>query len=590
MAMGSNDDPAARRAAAAALRSIATRASNQFSDGGSNDIWCRRVLPMAYIGQREKDIGPLWKEVWDEGISATTSSLGVDGVSCNLNPQEKLLPWLAEGITDALEDVSWNRRLTACQALTELAGTVLAPLVPPPVGNDGSQVRRDFVLRMKRRAKASGDILFTCTMLIVKSRLWDGKADLVKVTSKIAGNWASPPIHTVLDHASAKDGMEDGFGDIPVVRRLNVWSDLYLNDGWFIGDRVDGPDDENGSTEYAPKELSDDEENKTEDKMLDFDQADDMLRNVDAEDETMNAPPSQPADTKPSKKPPSSPLIVSGLCRVLLEEAISCNGKPHLVFYDSDALPYRASVLQGLVDLLKSTQQRNDKNKITVVGEETNFSEFLYGKLAPSLISVIQGRECTLLPSLVDSEEETNEKPVPPLIIARSIACLSAAMWNRMHKTSTDPSSDVGLLVKLFALNCGAGQAAWTVREASALAAATLAQKARSSCLRKLECIESLLDCTAFCLRDKKFWRVRHAGLELLSCLCRRTGGTSSNDRLRAVPRTAPNVDEEERLVLEALLPYKEKILQICRSSSRDSESRVTAVATDICNHMAWWP
>lgn len=45
---GSNDNPAARRAAAAdALRTISVRASNQFSDG---NVWCSTVLPLAYLG------------------------------------------------------------------------------------------------------------------------------------------------------------------------------------------------------------------------------------------------------------------------------------------------------------------------------------------------------------------------------------------------------------------------------------------------------------------------------------------------------------------------------------------------------------
>lgn len=567
-------DPAARRAAAAALRSIASRASNQLSDGGSNDIWCTRVLPMAYIGQREEDIGTLWKEVWDEGAQAT-NSLGVDGVSCNLNPQEKLLPFLIKSITDALDDVSWNRRLTACCALKELSETALAPL-PQPIHNS-SQASKDFILRMKRRAKASSSVLFTCTMLIVKSRIWDGKANLVKVTSKIAGNWAST-VKVGLKNAYTKDGLENEFSNIPVVG-VNAWNDLYQNDGWFLRHTVDMLDQENGSTKDKSKELSKEEECKLEDKMLDFDEADNMLRNEDTEDEMINSSP-ELVDTNKSKSP-SSPLLISGLCRVLLEEAIPPCGKSHSIFYDSDALPYRASVLQGLEELLKGT--RVDPKNLAV-GLENDFSMFLYDKVAPFLISMIEGHEC-IFPSQVSAEEEG--KP-PPLIIARSIACLSAAMWNQMHKTSSaNPFSDVGLLAKLFALNCGGGQAAWTIREASALAAATLTLKAQSLYLRKLECIESLLDCTVFCLRDKKFWRVRHAGLALLLCLCQRAG--KSNDRIHAA-RSLPSSSDEDHLMLEALLPYKEKILQISRSSLRDSESKVAAIATNISNHTAWWP
>lgn len=64
-ATGANHDPAIRLAAAVALRSIAVRAQNQFSDGGNNDVWCKRVLPVSYLGMRDSDkvVAQLWKEV-----------------------------------------------------------------------------------------------------------------------------------------------------------------------------------------------------------------------------------------------------------------------------------------------------------------------------------------------------------------------------------------------------------------------------------------------------------------------------------------------------------------------------------------------
>ena len=49
-------DPSTRKAAAAALRAIAVRASNQFTDGGSKDIWIRKILPLAYIGKFDEDV------------------------------------------------------------------------------------------------------------------------------------------------------------------------------------------------------------------------------------------------------------------------------------------------------------------------------------------------------------------------------------------------------------------------------------------------------------------------------------------------------------------------------------------------------
>ena len=205
-------------------------------------------------------------------------------------------------------------------------------------------------------------------------------------------------------------------------------------------------------------------------------------------------------------------------------------------------------------------------------------------KVAPFLISMIDSHDC-LFPSFANSTVE--EKP-PPIIIARSIGCLSAAMWNQIHNTSNaDPYSDVCLLVRLFALNCGEGQAAWSIREASALAATSLTLKAQSACLRKLECIERMLDCTVFCLRDKKFWRVRHAGLVLLLRLCQRGGISNAPVNVQKALQAG---NDEEHLLLEALLPHKEKILKIARTSLSDTETTVKVTASDICNHVAWWP
>jgi hypothetical protein len=62
-----------RRTAASSLRAIAVRASNQFADGGSRDIWIRKVLPLAYLGQNDTEVGSYWKDIWDEGKSERIS-------------------------------------------------------------------------------------------------------------------------------------------------------------------------------------------------------------------------------------------------------------------------------------------------------------------------------------------------------------------------------------------------------------------------------------------------------------------------------------------------------------------------------------
>ena len=49
---GNSFDPASRRAAAAALRTIAVRASGHYADGGKADVWCRRVLPLLTLVEK----------------------------------------------------------------------------------------------------------------------------------------------------------------------------------------------------------------------------------------------------------------------------------------------------------------------------------------------------------------------------------------------------------------------------------------------------------------------------------------------------------------------------------------------------------
>jgi hypothetical protein len=57
---------------------------------------------------------------------------------------------------------------------------------------------------------------------------------------------------------------------------------------------------------------------------------------------------------------------------------------------------------------------------------------------------------------------------------------------------------------------------------------------------------------------------------------------------------TPPSVvdanQKEKQLALETLLPHKETILQLARSSLTDNESKVTALASDVINAMVWWP
>ena len=83
-----------------------------------------------------------------------------------------------------------------------------------------------------------------------------------------------------------------------------------------------------------------------------------------------------------------------------------------------------------------------------------------------------------------------------------------------------------------------------------ALAAASLVAKMQSAILRKYEVITTILECSTQNLKDKKFWKVRLSGLELLLSLVSRVGNQKMG-----------TVDSDKQLIMEAIRKYK------CKSS-----------------------
>jgi proteasome component ECM29 len=236
-ATGNNDDPAARRAAAAALRALAVRASNQLADGGPRDVWCRHVLPLAFLGQKDTDnkVASLWKEVWDEGSLAMriVDEPGLSSDSFGVLLEEKLLPYLIRACVNALNDVSWSRRIAACTALIELCDQgILAP-VPRSTNASREALSPSEVSRSKRRAEESLTALTACVQLMMKPRVWTGKANVVKAATKIAGQW--------MVVCSENDSAAFGWTEtdtvcpwMPISGSLERFGkDLFAGDGWF---------------------------------------------------------------------------------------------------------------------------------------------------------------------------------------------------------------------------------------------------------------------------------------------------------------------------------------------------------------------
>jgi len=573
-ATGNNDDPAARRAAAAALRALACRSTSQFSDGGSNDVWCRRVLPIAFLGQKDDDakVASLWKEVWDEGGSAanTSSRRLHGGDSFGVLLQEKLLPYLVRASVEALDDVAWSRRVIGCAALIELAN--INVLAPAPRSIDNASSSSD-VQRARRRAQASSVALTACVKLIIKSRIWAGKKDVVNACVNIASKWAAIRATDAEAYGWENPTMTCPWAPLVVDPDDNL-DDLFSNDQWFKDQHTASE----GTTYIldASKDALDprkDEEESGGESKLNLEDCDTLLG-----DESPSPVIEEDTNGDSSKEQESNYLTYSGLCRALLHQGIPITSRSHVS--SEEALPYRAAALQGLSDLLASFNAEDE------VGSHQ--LKTLYTIIAPTLIRVVDTEKHFQL------EEESKKEA--PLIVAKSVNCLAAAMWKgfgtRGKGNDANKIEAVPDLVKMLSLTGGDKQPAWTVRESSLLASASLVGKCDLQPLRKHETVSTLLSCTAFALKDRKFWKVRYAGLKLLHNFVSRVGTTKEGSAAFSIAGATADkhADLERQLVLEALLPHKEKILKLARTSLADSEATVTKLGTDICAAIAWWP
>lgn len=305
---GSNDDPLARTAAAASLRSIAVRASNQLADGGKMDIWCRYILPNAFIGRKDDNqkIAMLWQDVWDEAASALRSS---DDPLIGVTPEENLLRYLVEECRRGLEDVSWTRRTAASNALVELCDSaILAPL-PPKI----SSAERQEYRAMQSRLALEG-----CVFLVRKPRLWTGKVDAITATSKIAGAWAS-----------IFEGERDRQPS-PMTFTSGVVDDLFQGDKWFLASRIESEakDAENVTSPSAPDETEESES--------------------DLENLQLASRHQFSADI----------LAYTGLCRLLLDFAIQSSAGSD-TDKNAESLPFRKACFDNLHYLLSKLPSNN---------------------------------------------------------------------------------------------------------------------------------------------------------------------------------------------------------------------------------------
>ena len=564
---GNNDDPASRRASAAALRSIAVRASNQFSDGGPNDIWFRRVLPVAFLGQKDSDtkIAKLWQEVWEEGSIAINVShaSGEDGFGTTI--EEKLLPHLVKECCRALEDLSWTRRVAGSTALVDLcAAGVLSPSPRQlaPSSADAYSIRRS-----QRRAQASNAALNTSLRLLSGSRLWTGKSQVVASAVSIASKWACAGIGESLDEKILL-GWENNGEPCPwqpiLVAPGKFSDDLFVDDKWFSQMHEEREDDPND--QVVPK--------AGEDMEIDSPEAEGPLDiEEDCDKLTENEDDNHDSDVEGKIVPEASVVTFAGLARFLMEQAMPSQVSRNLA-ESEEFLPYRVSAFKGLRDLMASLNNSSPR------GIEQK--QEIYTTLSPRLVSL-----CDFDNRFGSKGEKTKSKE-PPVLAARAIDCLAASFWNGIGLDRDIPTTGTTNVLELARFLVSAGgskQPAWTVRESSWLCVASLASNCHPSALRDHKVVSTFVECAAESQKDRKFWRVRYAGLKLLLALVSRAGtraiGSASN---------LNNEEQDRQLLLEAMLPLKEEMLKLARKALSDPEAKVTALSSEVISMTSWWP
>jgi len=536
-ASGSNNNPSLRRAAAATVRAIVVRATNHLKDGGPRDVWRKKVLPIAFLGRKDDDtkVAALWNDVWDEGGTAVSPS-GDDTFGVML--QEQLLPYLANAILSALRSPSWSNRREACAVVTELVETNILSPAPRSTSSIQKLAQGD---RFKQRAKVSSILLNECVKIICRNRIWDGKGDVCAAASQIASKWTGvAPLNGVADSHF------DACSCAPIIFRANAES-LFEGDNWFKGAEQSNTDVEEAG----------DSECEQHDEVPGQNAADVALdmsgeQEFDEDDaEQQNSSDNELVGSDGGYGMQSVTLV--GLCRILAEQGLRSGGSRE------GRLPYRVAAFSALSTLLKSVVPDESSEQYNSIVQHQSY---VYNAIAPGLFAFVSG------------ESSGEEKPAP-VLVARALECLASAMYYEVGSGSE--CNDSAVLLKFFSLSTGNTQPAWTVRQMAALAASSLIAKTSSNVVSRNDTILTVLECSSQALKDKKFWKVRAAGLELLLSLVSRVKQRGRND-------------PENQLVMEAILPYKEKIVGIARKSLSDNESQVTAAASKLTVAMNWWP
>jgi len=480
---GSNDDPSARKAAALTLRAIAVRASHQFGDGGPADLWCRRILPVAFLGTRDPEpkVAALFADVWEEGGSAASLAGAADGFGSTL--EEKLIIHLVKECIKALTDVSWSRRVTGADALRELASKEI--LAPPPrrISGDPKDTSLEESLRAQQRAQASHQALVALTKTIADTRLWSGKQNVVDACGLLASKWSSKFANVANPSEVTGNGVDTVIPPI-LLTDATERDSLFLHDGRFQKQLDEELPEEDTQIPEVRMELNEGETLEGTSLDFDYDITGQEERVDDAE------PVASVEDVLARDSQVQVPTFV-GICRLFLGQAFPSKKSISSV-QDEAVLPYRASSLKALADLLDSI----DKSI-----HASQQKKIVFPFVIQSLVPLFENSP----PANDNAKEES------PLFISRALDCFGACFWEGFG--SPDAGEDnqyrsVMVLAQIF-VQLSVVERPWTVKTSALNACARLISKADASSLNDHVTLTALVNCATQALSDRKFWKVR---------------------------------------------------------------------------------
>jgi hypothetical protein len=469
-------------------------------------------------------------QVWEDGGSAANLAGAIDDIGNLL--EEKLLVYLVKECNKALADVSWSRRVSGAAALKELADI---QILAPQSNYKNRDIQRKDSKRFERRSISSQLALNSLVKLLSATRLWSGKGEVAKATVQIAANWsASTGSESVSDSDDEKSLKQ------PVHMSYQGQNhDLFIGDDWFCKDHVDDLDP-----------VSTDQQGRG---------------NVSLQDCNVESDSADVSDMEMLSTDLISlmhPVSFVGLCRLLVVQAFP-TARAVLPVADEEVLPYRAVILQSLTNLLKNSTGSTEINILKRIVFDT-ISEKLLAVFNES--SILEG-------TFIE----------PPLFVARTLDCYAECIWERAG--SEHDGFDILNLSKIL-LQC-LEQPAWTVRESATLCCSALVMKGHRQQLSHYETVSLMVSGISRALKDRKFWRVRFAGMKLLHSLVDKV---AHNTEISISLVDQDKGTRERQELLESMLPHKEKMLQLVQKSLSDPEAKVTALASDVVKAMAWWP